>query len=161
MKIYNLSKPYLVLFFLIFFYQNVSYCQEKYKFGEVSMEEMEMKTYPNDSSVNAVVLYEDGYTNFDYEDGFILSKELKERIKILKQEGVDLATVTTTYRVEGSDKERILDIEACAYNFEHGKIVTSKLDKKFIFEEKLSDNVYQVKFAIPNVKVGTVFEYKI
>ena len=72
------------------------------------MEEMEMKTYPNDSSVNAVVLYEDGYTNFDYEDGFILSKELKERIKILKQEGVDLATVTTTYRVEGSDKERIL-----------------------------------------------------
>ncbi|MDD2602611.1 MAG: hypothetical protein PHX91_06645 [Prevotella sp.] len=54
-----------------------------------------------------------------------------------------------------------MDIEACAYNLEHGKIVTSKLDKKFIFEEKLSDNVYQVKFAIPNVKVGTVIEYKI
>ncbi|MDD2602610.1 MAG: hypothetical protein PHU58_04475 [Prevotella sp.] len=67
-----------------------------------------MKTYPNDSSANVVVLYEDGYTNFDYEDGFILSKELKERIKILKQEGVDLATVTTACRVEGSDKERIL-----------------------------------------------------
>lgn len=148
--------------FFIFFSINGedAQCQEKFKFGKVSIEELEMKSYANDTSANAVVLYEEGYTSFFFTDDFVLQTEITERIKILKQEGVELATISAQYYVQGPKKERISDIEAWAYNLENGNIEKTKLDKKFIFDEKINDNVYQVKFAIPNVKAGSVIEYK-
>lgn len=154
-------KLYLFLFLQLIFFPYGSHAEEKFKFGNVSKEEMEMKTCANDSSANAVVLYEEGYTNFEYLEDFYYITELTERIKILKQEGVDLATVKTQYYARGTDRERISDIQAWAYNLENGKIEKTKLDKKFIFEEKVDDHYNQIKFAIPNVKVGTVIEYKI
>ncbi len=43
---------------------------------------------------------------------------------------------------------------------ENGKIEKNKLEKKYIFNEKIDDNTKQIKFAIPNVKAGSVIEYK-
>jgi len=45
-----------------------TYSQEKnkYLFGAPSIEELNLKTYPLDSSVAAVVLYESGTTKFKY-----------------------------------------------------------------------------------------------
>lgn len=160
MKTYSFFR--LLCALLIFFFTNGKYaiCQEKFKFGKISNEELEMRTFTNDSSAKAVVLYEEGITFYNFTNDFNLNTEITERIKILKQEGVDLGTVNIHYYVRGNQKERISEIDAWAYNLENGKIEKSKLDKKFIFEEKINDNLYQIKFAIPNVKTGSVIEYR-
>ncbi len=155
-----LFKSIFIALVVLFIGKSEIYCQNKFKFGKVSMEELDMKTFVNDSSANAVVLFEEGSTFYYFTNDFNLSTEITERIKILKQEGVELATVNVQYHVDGSQKEKISNIEAWSYNLENGKIEKTKLDKKFIFDEKISDNVYQIKFAIPNVKAGSVIEYK-
>lgn len=160
MKPSFLLKLLFISFIFLFFSKSEIYCQKNFKFGKVSKEELEMKSYANDSSANAVVLGEEAYTYFHFTDDFSLNTEIAERIKILKQEGVELATVNVQYYVYESVKERVSGIEAWSYNLENGKIEKTKLDKKFIFEEKVNDNIYQIKFAIPNVKAGSVIEYR-
>ncbi len=64
------------------------------------------------------------------------------------------------YYAEGKDEEKVTDIKAVSYNLENGKIVKSKLDKDNIIKEKTSENWYKIKFALPNVKEGTIIEVK-
>jgi len=122
-----------------------------------------MKVYPKDTTAAAVVLYEDGYASYNYVQtiGFKVEQEIKQKIKILKQEGVDEATITIPYYSKNSlDRENITNLEAIAYNLENGKITKTKLEKQYIFDEEVSTIYRQLKFSIPNVKVGTVIEFK-
>jgi hypothetical protein len=63
----------------------------KVRFEKVSEEELSMNTYPNDTTAEAIILYDDGNSYFTYasEKGFYLTNERFVRIKILKQSGVD------------------------------------------------------------------------
>ena len=63
----------------------------KVRFEKVSEEELAMKTYSNDTTAEAVILYDDGssYVKYEVEKGFVLTFERFVRIKILKQGGVD------------------------------------------------------------------------
>lgn len=151
------------LFFLSILFSFISteaQGQSEYKYGKISNEELEMKIYPKDSSAKAVVLYEDAYTGYIYRDGFAVQSEMKCRIKILKQEGADKATISIPIYKRGRVEESLSGIEAYSYNLENGKIVKTKLEKNNIFEEKITDNVYQTKLAIPNAKAGSIIEYK-
>jgi hypothetical protein len=136
------------------------FAEIKYKYGKVGLDELQMKIYPNDSSAQAVVLYEEGYTSYVYRNDFIVQTEVKSRIKILKPEGTSKATITIPIYKRGRTEETVSNIEAYAYNLENGQIAKTKLEKSNIFEEKISERYYHVKLAIPNVKEGTVIEYK-
>ena len=56
--------------------------------------------------------------------------------------------------------ESVEDLKATAYNLENGKTVKSTLKKGNVVKEQIDDLQYQVKFTIPDVKVGTVIEYE-
>lgn len=132
------------------------------KYGKVTNYELEMKSYDQDTSAVAVVLYETGYTGYDLLNGrFELYNDIKKKIKILKQDGVDMATFQLDYYDKGYGvRESISDVEAIAYNLENGKVVKSKLERKYIFEEALGKDYKRLKFSVPNVKVGSVVEIK-
>jgi len=133
------------------------------KYGKITKDELNMKVYPKDTTAAAVVLYEDGYTSFSYIHtiGFQITEEVKRKIKIFKQEGVEEATIAIPFYYKNSDNnESISSIEAYSYNMEDGKVVKTKLDKKYIFEEETSKRYKKIKFSIPNAKVGTIIEYK-
>ncbi|MDD5186141.1 MAG: DUF3857 domain-containing protein [Paludibacter sp.] len=133
------------------------------KYGKVTTDELNMKVYPKDTTAEAVVLYDDGYASYEYltSVGFMVELQLKKKIKILKPEGVDEATISIPYYSNNAgDRESVVNLEAYAYNLENGKIVKTKLEKKYIFDEELSSKYRQLKFSIPNVKVGTVIELK-
>ena len=132
------------------------------KYGKITKYELEMKSYEQDTSAVAVVLYETGYTGFDLINGqFQLYSDIKQKIKILKQDGVDMATYNLDYYDKGyGNRESISEIEAIAYNLENDKIVKSKLERKYIFEEALGKDYKRIKFSVPNVKVGSVVEIK-
>ena len=147
-----------------FFCVSVLFAQEiSLKYGKISNDELNMKVYSKDTTAAAVVLYDDGYASYEYIQsvGFQIEIELKKKVKILKQEGVNEATISIPYYSNNSgDRESISYLEAMAYNMENGKIIKTKLDKKYIFDEELSSKYRQLKFSIPGVKVGTVIEYK-
>lgn len=134
---------------------------DSYKFGKISNQELELQQYPNDSSANAVVLFHDGYTSYQYlNNEFQVVTEVSKRIKIFNSEGTDNATVQLRLVCNRNGCEKTDKMEAWSYNLENGKVIKSKLDKKYIFEEKASENVKIVKFAIPNAKAGSVIEYR-
>jgi len=136
---------------------------QNYKFGKVSKEELLEKFNPADSSANATVLYRKHYVDFDYIEGkgFVQQNEIHERVKIYSKEGVDQATkVIRLYDESNDHKERMVGLKAVTHNLNSNKVVQSKLKKSGIFEEKTNDYWKKVKFTLPNIKVGSVIEYK-
>jgi len=95
------------------------------------------------------------------EKGFVLVFNNHTRIKILKKEGLKFANVDVRlYSARTNVDEDMSGLKAQTYNLEDGKIVNSKLSRKEVFEEDESRHWKLKKFALPNVKVGSVIEYK-
>ena len=133
------------------------------KYGKVTNDELTMKVYSKDTSATAVMLYDNGYSSYDYTtgSGFQIKTSYKKKIKILKQEGIDRASISIPYFFyNNGNKETIDGLEVTAYNLENGKIVKTKLEKNYLFTEDINSYFKQLKFTVPNVKVGTVIEYK-
>ncbi|GGD14088.1 DUF3857 domain-containing protein [Hyunsoonleella pacifica] len=132
--------------------------QSEIKFGEVTKEELLEKEYVNDKSANAVVLYKNRLTY--YSQNFDLVTEVHERIKIYNKEGFDNATKRISLFKSRSSKELLGRLKAYTYNLENGEVVKTKLDKEQIFEENISYNYKGVSFTMPNIKEGSVIEFK-
>ncbi|MDO7173050.1 DUF3857 domain-containing protein [Mariniflexile sp. AS56] len=135
---------------------------QNFNFGKVSKEELEEKFNPLDSSANATYLYKYRKTFFEYrpEKGFELVTEIHERVKIYNQEGFDYATKTVNLGKRGSDDEEFSSLKAYTYNLVEGKIEEDKIGRDGVFESELHKYANQVKFTMPNIKSGSVVEYK-
>ena len=135
---------------------------QDYKFGKVSKEELQEKFNPMDSSANATYLYNYRKTFFEYDQdkGFQLITEIHERIKIYNQEGFDYATQQIRLYKSGGDKEQISGIKGYTYNLLDGKIKETKLTKEGMFKTEKSKYLDEMKFTMPNIKEGSVVEFK-
>ncbi len=142
----------------------ISAQEYNYNYGNITDNELAMKTYKPDTTASAVVIYKNLIAKYKYKrDGFIIEYNYENKIKILKSEGVKYANITIPVYDKGklsSSKESVSKIEAYAYNLENGKIKKTKMDNKYIFEERVNPYYKQIKFSIPAVKEGTVIEYK-
>ena len=134
------------------------------KFGKVSKEELEMTVYDKDPTASAVVLHEElnVYYEYDPRTTFKLVNKYFVRIKILTNEGLDIANQTISRYVENinANSELISGLTGSTYNLVNGKVEQVKLSKEHIFEEKTSENVSRTKFAFQSVKPGSVIEYR-
>lgn len=134
------------------------------KYGKPSDEELSMTTYAPDTAATALVLYSKCNARYDLianEFRIIYSYEVK--IKVLKTDGTSSANINIPYysNERGSSmKESVGQIDASAYNLEGGKMVRTKMKRDLVFEERLNKSYMQIKFSIPAVREGTVFEYK-
>lgn len=135
-----------------------------FKYEKVTPEELSLTTYEADTTAGAFVIYKKGVSNYEYiNNEFRLKHVITTKIKILSTEGYKYADVTIPYykqRKDAESTESVSDIEAFSYNFVDGKVVKTKMPKNYIFRERINDGYMQVKFTIPNVKAGTVIEYK-
>ena len=155
----NAKKGVLVLLAAMLLSSLTASAAEVIKFGtKPTKQELDMKVYEPDTTARAVYLcdYGDVYYQYSNTIGFYIEYNYTKRIKVLKPEGVGLADVNILF----SDGESVRGLEANAYNEENGKVVKTQLEKKKVFEEKLGAKHKLVKFAIPNVKEGTILEYK-
>lgn len=152
---------YVIPFLTVLFLCQTAISQD-YKFGKVSKEELEEKYNPLDSSASATYLYKYRKSFFEYykEEGFQLVTEVHERIKIYNQEGFDYATRNINLYKSGSDGEKLSSLKAYTYNLVNGKVEEIKLKKDGIFKEEKSKYLNQTKFTMPNIKEGSVIEYK-
>lgn len=130
----------------------LSVAQEKW--GKVSKEILQMKTFSPDTAANAVFLFDVGDMEVGVSsEGLFMEMKRHVRIKILTEEGKKFANVKIPYW----HKDKVDDIKA------HTILPTgkkSKLKGNQIFEENVSNRWKQKVFAIPGVEVGSVIEYK-
>lgn len=137
--------------------------KREFKFGKIAPTEFEVKASGQDSSASAIKLFDVGDCYFEYNPtgGFIYVFERHIRYKILNKNGYDLANYRVElYRSSNSAKEDLNFMDAATYNMVDGKMVTSKLNKDAKFTEEFNKNYVIKKFALPNVKEGSIIEFK-
>jgi len=128
------------------------------KFGSISIEEANLKSCPFDPEASAVVLLDQGYS--DYTDDRGLMTYYHKRIKILKEDGIKYGDIKLSY-YHDNDFETIDNIEAISIiTDESGRRRDIPVESKSIYTKKLNKYRTEVTFALPNVKAGTILEYK-
>lgn len=134
------------------------------KFGKITLEEIDLKVYTKDSSAAAVVLFDKGYFYYDFNriaGDFRVNFCEHKRIKILKKDGVDYATIKIPMYGRSESREVINSFKAYTYNIINGKMEKIKLDKSLIYKERVNDYLSINKFTFPSVKEGSIIEYEI
>jgi hypothetical protein len=127
-------------------------------FGKVDKADLQMKQCDFDDKAEAMVLLDDGQLDYIIGSGIELKRRI--RIKILSDKGLDWANVHLSYRSEKNAQD-ITNLEAQTYNLDgSGNIVVTKVEKKLIYEKKLNKKYTEKTFTFPEVKVGSVIEYK-
>lgn len=129
-------------------------------FGKITDEEINLKQYKPDKDAEAVVLFDKGKSHFVYNNGFEIVFERSTRLKILSEAGMEWATIEIPYYHKGTAYEAIKGLEAYTYNYENGKCIKTELDLKNCYDEKINEYWMVKKFTFPNVKVGSIIEYK-
>jgi hypothetical protein len=157
MKIKHLT----FLLFLILFCSNAK--AQEFKLGKVSIAELEQKKHPKDTAAAAAILFKTGSTRFEYfhGEGFKVITEIAMRIKIYKKDGYDWANQEVKFISGGSSiQENVVFSDAVIYNLVAGKIEKTKLKSEGEFEEKVNRYVSKKKITLPNVKEGSVLEFR-
>jgi hypothetical protein len=128
------------------------------KYGNITDEEIAMKSYPADPGAPALVLFDRGEFSCRYnqQKGFIFDFERHVRIKIFNKEAYHLADIAIFHFAD----EKIIDMKASSYNLENGVLVETELDKDNVFNEKLTRYRRMKKLTIPAVREGSIIEYK-
>ncbi|WP_405379046.1 DUF3857 domain-containing protein [Nonlabens sp. Asnod3-A02] len=112
---------------------------------------------------DAIFIYRNVDVNFRYEkgEGFVQNREIHERIKINNEAGIEYATKRVRlWDKSGKNREVLRGLKGATYNLVDGKIEKTKLKKSGAFDDKLNDNWKMQSFTMPNVRIGSVIEYK-
>lgn len=151
---------FLKLVCILVCWSTIAHAQEGFPFGKVTRAELQMTQYEKDTTAVALVLNEHGYSFVLAEDQLNLVLKYHVRIKVLKPEGADLANVSIDLYKKDGKIELVREISASSFNLENGQIKETTLDRKQIIHEASEKRWDAKKFAIPNVRVGSVIEYE-
>lgn len=153
----NLS---LILF--IFCFSN-AFCQQVVNtFGKFTDDEINMTSYEKDKDAKAVVLFDKGRVEFSELHGSRATTFRRhKRVKVFDKSVKGQFTVGIPYyKNKRLKSDEVTNITAITYNFVDGNQMMRKIEPSEIFDEQLSNNVWQKKFVFPNVQDGSILEYK-
>ena len=126
--------------------------------GKVEKADLEMKVYDIDKDAEAVILFDVGELICD--QSYNIQLERRVRIKILKEGGLERADIHLNY-VHYLNSENIIKLSAQTYNLDaSGNVITTTVDKKSFFDKKITKRISERVFTFPDVKVGSIVEYK-
>lgn len=120
--------------------------QKRSSFEKVTLEELQMKSYPLDSAASAVVLIDLGYFESNS-----LTFYRKMRVKILSKAGLEWGNWIFNTPSKG-------DFKVVTHNLVDGKIVSEKANADAIFNEEVIKGYEVYKVFAPNVMVGSVID---
>ncbi|MES2411668.1 MAG: transglutaminase domain-containing protein [Bacteroidota bacterium] len=131
---------------------------QKNELGKVTLDELKEKVCPQDSSSVAAFIFKKSKIKYDNSLGYVVT-ETEVKMKIYKKEGYDYANVQEIYYI--GNGEGVDFSEVFTYNLVNGQIVKTKLKKESEFKQELTKNISAKKIAIPDVREGSIIEYKI
>lgn len=123
--------------------------------GKVTIAELEEKIHPLDSGAVVAVLFCKGISKIDDDS----ETTILMRIKIYRKEGYDWANAQFAFPAGKSNYLNLTDV--VTYNLADGKIVKSKLKPESEFIEKNNKYYWLKKITFPDVKEGSIIEYKV
>lgn len=126
-------------------------------FGKVDIADLEMKTCDFEKDANAEVLFAKGKVFFDQQFNIIM--EVHKRVKIFNDNGMKEAEIHIPFQ-GGNRLEFITGLQAQTINLVDGKPEIIKLDKKLIYTKTIDKLRNELAFTLPNVKAGSIIEYK-
>mgnify|MGYP003631210117 CR=1 FL=1 len=135
---------------------------QNYAFGKISEPELNERFNPKDSSAVATYLYKERktYYRYDQTQGFEMFTDVHERIKIYDKSGFEYATKKIQLYKNGNEKESVSGLKAMTYNMVNDKIEEEKLKNDAVFDVELSRYMNQTSFTMPNVREGSIIEYR-
>ncbi|MFN8253611.1 MAG: DUF3857 domain-containing protein [Ferruginibacter sp.] len=133
-------------------------------FGKIDKADLEKKDCDYDKGAEAEVLIDWGKTYYDRgTSGISLFKtifEYRKRVKIYNEKGIPQADVKITYYGHNND-EKILKVSAWTYNLDAaGNVQRTEAGKASIYTKRLNNFYSQLIIAFPEVKPGSVIEYR-
>lgn len=131
-------------------------------FPEVTAKDFEPTVYSIDSSADAVYLIKAGSSWFEGNNlgGLTCHFKTQVRAKLLSKKSFDdVATVKIPLYISTNFRQTIDKFEATTYNLENGNITKANVDKASFFKDK-QGNFEINKFTFPNIKEGSIIEYK-
>lgn len=127
-------------------------------FGDFTAADEQLKEVPFDKEAGAVIIHH--LAKSDYNDEYNMITEHRVKIKILNEKEIDRGNIHINF-YSHNDFEVLTGIEAVVKTIEpDGEAKIQKVSPKNIYTVKTSTFRSDTRFAIPNVKAGTVFEYK-
>ena len=134
-----------------------AFSQDSMPFGELTYLDKHFETYEKDPNAPAVVLYEKGDIFFVVKDNTpLLVKKYHVKTKILKEEGFEHANISIPLVGTKESHEDVGDIEAITHN---GSL-RSRVQRTDMYPTNSPSGIVELKFTFPNVKVGSILEYK-
>ena len=147
---------------LCLWFASYTYAQDKLPaFGKIDKADLQMKDCSFDPGAEAYWLIDLAEVQYNLTPGQVyIQTDYRCRIKILNEKGIPHADIKIHY-YSNNNYESITNIDGFVYNLDDaGNITTDKLDGKQVFNKKIDDRYSQVSFAMPNVKAGSVIEYR-
>jgi len=130
-------------------------------FGTYQNEEFGFSRYEPDTAAEAVYLFDIGksFFEFDHDDGNIYLHFVRRlKIKILSKAGSHWGNVEIPLRKSGDKMDELRMVDAITYTMENCRVHLTNLDQKSVFKEDRNADWRIMKFAMPDVQVGSVIE---
>lgn len=139
-----------------------SYAQDKLpSFGKIDKSDLQMSSCDFDPGAEALWLMDIAEVQYNLTPGQVyIQTDHRCRIKILNDKGISNADIKLHYRSK-DNFESVTKIDGYVYNLDDaGNITNTKLEDKQVFDKKVNEYYSQISFAMPNVKAGSVVEYR-
>lgn len=155
---------YFTLFTALFFFNATTFSQKgQLAVGKINVEDLKLTVCPYDKDAIAFKLIDWGSVHYDRGSTQMFFKTVyqkRERIKILKDKGLKYANVTVPF-YSYNNAERIIKIDAYVYNLdESNNVKTMSVNKSATYTKKINTYYSELIIPFPDVKVGTVLEYR-
>jgi hypothetical protein len=132
-----------------------AYSQSKsFKFGDISVEELNMKTCSIDSLASAAILFDKGGITIEPQSSTPTTYRRHIRIKIFNKAAFDEWGNIEIYASRGE----LSKLKGATYNLENGKVKESEINEGSIFKTRYNKDTDVVKIAFPNLKEGSIIE---
>jgi len=131
-------------------------------YGSVSKAALLQEAYPTDPEAESAILLDICKATFEKsESGIEMRFRHRRRIKFYGEAHLKKANVSLPfYAKDAYNTEWVSGIRAYVVNWENGKVVKHEINKSDIFSEQTSENWQAKKFALPQVKPGSIIEYE-
>ncbi|GAB2809759.1 DUF3857 domain-containing protein [Ferruginibacter profundus] len=157
-------KKHFILVAVLFFVVAATAQKNLPGVGKIDKADLQMKDCDFDKGAEALTLidwgnlyYDRGITDISFMNTIY---ERRTRIKILKESGLTYANASIPY-YDNNNEERIIKIDAYTYNLdESGNIKVTEVSKSSIYSKRINKFASKMIIAFPEVKVGSVIEFK-
>lgn len=149
--------PTLIVFFISLHLS----AQKGPTFGKIDKAELESKECSYEKDAAAECLYDYGEVNYFINgNSFTNERIVWNRVKIYNDKALDRANIKVPYYSRGN-RMNVIKITGYTYNLNSkGEVERIEMEKSAIYKQKVSELTDEIVFTLPQVKAGSVFEYK-